>query len=1335
MGIATKIVLYGGFLALLFLVSLQNYLLFHSLAELFSIVIAFGIFVIGWNSRKYYKNNYLLFIGIAYLFVAFFDTLHTLAYKGMNIFHGYDDNNLPPQLWLVARYMESIALLLAPTFFNKPVRHWRIVSVLTVISALAIYAIFFADIFPVCFVTGSGLTPFKVGSEYLIDLILCAALYMLYRYKAHFEPGVVKLLTLSIVCTMVTELCFTVYVHLYGISNLIGHFFKILSFWFMYKAIIETALGKPYDLLFRELHTSEKQFSNAFHFAPIGIALVQPNGRWLKVNRVVCAMLGYTEDELLSKTFQDITHPDDLEADLDQVRQMLDGPIASYQAEKRYVHKNGSAIWVLRSTSLVRDDDGNPQHFITQIINITDRKTIEMVQTFLAGRGWMSSDEEFFPALARFLSELLSLEFICIDRLIGDGHMARTVAVYHNGKFEDNVEYALKDTPCGEVVGKIICCFPRDVVDLFPNDPVLREINAQSYAGITLWGKEEKPIGLIALIGEKPFANQALVETVLHFVAPRATGELERMLAEEVLRESENRYRTLFDFGMDGVVVIDPETTRLIDFNDLACRQLGYTREEFSLLSLVDIESMEPPEVIKSHIERIVATGYDEFETMLRAKQGDARNVHVKARYTIINGKNVCHCIWRDITQRKKDEQLAAARLHLIEYGLVHTLDELLTETLNRIEDLTGSLIGFYHFVQEEQGTLTLHAWSTRTARDFCTAEGSGSHYEIQKAGVWGDCIHERRPVVHNDYASLPHRKGMPAGHATVIRQMAVPIIRSGSIVGVIGIGNKPSNYTEDDISLVSHFADLAWDIAERKQIIDSLGESNERFEAAFKNAPMMIAISRLEDHTYLDVNQRFLDLFGFSREEVIGKTSVELGLVSEADQNKLREAISRDGRIIEQEFSICTKSGQQLSCVNWCEMITFSGQKRLLSIAMDITARKHAEEEKKALQSRLIQVQKMEAIGTLAGGIAHDFNNILGAIIGYTEIARDEVPPESSIAKSLNKVLDASQRATALVKQILAFSRQVNLQRIPLNISHVVKDTIKLLRPSIPSTIEIRQQIDSSFRPILADSTQVHQIIMNLCTNAYHAMEQTGGVLQITIEDVELSLSDLQKHPGVQPGGFVKLSISDTGAGIDADIRSRIFEPYFTTKEVGKGTGMGLSIVHGIVASYGGFVTCESEIGKGTVFNIFFPAIEEQAASEVKPMELTPSGTERILFIDDEEILAEMGKTMLEQLGYDVTISNSSIEALAAFQNQPDQFDVVITDQTMPGMTGFDFAKRLLQIRPNIPIILCTGYSNLVNEEQAKIVGIKGFIMKPMSKKEIAKCLRAVLDENRIAG
>jgi len=404
--------------------------------------------------------------------------------------------------------------------------------------------------------------------------------------------------------------------------------------------------------------------------------------------------------------------------------------------------------------------------------------------------------------------------------------------------------------------------------------------------------------------------------------------------------------------------------------------------------------------------------------------------------------------------------------------------------------------------------------------------------------------------------------------------------------------------------------------------------------------------------------------------------------------------------------------------------------QNQLLLCLHDITARKRAEEEKEALQAQLLQAQKMEAIGTLAGGIAHDFNNILGAIIGYSEIASDCIPPTSEAVKHLDKVLKASERAATLVKQILAFSRQANIERIPLKPGSIVKEAIKLLRPSLPSTITIKQNIEPSTRSILADPTHVHQILLNLCTNAFHAMEQTGGTLEITLADRTLSQQNLAHAPNLLAGAFVALTVGDTGPGIPAEIRNKIFDPYFTTKEAGKGTGMGLAIIHGIVTSYGGIITCESQPGRGTVFEILFPAIDQRAVSETRPVEVSPAGTEHILLVDDEEMLANLGKTMLERLGYAVTMQTSSLEALALFHNQPTEFAAVITDQTMPEMTGMELADKLLQIRPDLPIILCTGYSNLVNEEQAKMLGIQGFMMKPMTRKELSTLLRRVLDQ-----
>ncbi len=403
----------------------------------------------------------------------------------------------------------------------------------------------------------------------------------------------------------------------------------------------------------------------------------------------------------------------------------------------------------------------------------------------------------------------------------------------------------------------------------------------------------------------------------------------------------------------------------------------------------------------------------------------------------------------------------------------------------------------------------------------------------------------------------------------------------------------------------------------------------------------------------------------------------------------------------------------------------------RMLGTIQDITERKRAEEENKRLQAQLQQAQKMEAIGTLAGGIAHDFNNILSAILGYAEMVQEDSPVGSRVRKDIDQVVNAGHRAKELVKQILAFSRQDATEHIPVQPAAIIKEALKMLRSSLPSTIDIRQDIDAEAGLVLADPTQIHQTLINLCTNAFHAMEETGGTLTISLKRIALSHDDLQGEPHVQPGRFMQLSVGDTGYGIASDIKEKIFDPYFTTKEIDKGTGMGLAIIHGIVESYQGFITCHSRPGEGTVFHVYLPIIPDTALSEIKSAapDLTPVGNEHILYIDDEEILAEMGKTMLERLGYRVTARTSSLEALATFQNQPDQFDLVITDQTMPGMTGVDLARRMLQIRPGMPIILCTGFSTLITEDKAKSLGIKGFALKPLARKDIAALIRKVLE------
>jgi PAS domain S-box-containing protein len=395
-----------------------------------------------------------------------------------------------------------------------------------------------------------------------------------------------------------------------------------------------------------------------------------------------------------------------------------------------------------------------------------------------------------------------------------------------------------------------------------------------------------------------------------------------------------------------------------------------------------------------------------------------------------------------------------------------------------------------------------------------------------------------------------------------------------------------------------------------------------------------------------------------------------------------------------------------------------------------DITEKKEAEEDRDRLRRQLIQSQKMESIGTLAGGIAHDFNNILGAIIGYTDIAKDYIPCDSIAGKSLSKVTQSSQRAAMLVKQILAFSRQDNIDRTVFMPKKVIKEAIDIIAAATPSTIEIKENIAERTKNIYANRTQIHQIVVNLSTNACHAMEQKGGILQIELQDCKLLAEDLIHHPDISPGDFVVITVSDTGIGIAPDLWGRIFDPYFTTKEVGKGSGMGLSIIHGIVTECGGFVNYETDLGHGSVFRVYFPAVDEAEAEPIQAGEIAPTGNERVMFVDDEPVLVEMGQTMLEQLGYSVSPQTSSATALDIFRQNPSNFDLVITDQTMPGLTGLEFAKELLKIRPDLPIIICTGYSATVDEDHAKAVGIKGFGMKPLGKSSLAVLIRQALDD-----
>ena len=394
---------------------------------------------------------------------------------------------------------------------------------------------------------------------------------------------------------------------------------------------------------------------------------------------------------------------------------------------------------------------------------------------------------------------------------------------------------------------------------------------------------------------------------------------------------------------------------------------------------------------------------------------------------------------------------------------------------------------------------------------------------------------------------------------------------------------------------------------------------------------------------------------------------------------------------------------------------------------ARDITDRKRAEEEKEKLETQLRQSQKMEAVGTMAGGIAHDFNNILSIILGNTELAIRDVPEWHPVKESLDEVRKACLRAKDVIRQLLSFGRKSEMQLRPLDISVILRESLKLIRSSLPSYVEIQQNFDEDIWTTLADPTQINQILINLSTNAADAIENTGGILSVSLENVEITRQDPELN--LEPGRYVKIRISDTGVGISAEDMERIFDPYYTTKNVGKGTGMGLAVVHSIVETHNGRINVSSTPGKGTTFEIFLCSIDEAPIAEAQENETLLHGSETILFVDDEESIVKLNKARLERLGYQVIGTADPLEALELFRHNSIQFDLVISDMTMPNMTGDRLAGEMMKIRPDIPIILCTGFSGQISEELALEKGIRAFVMKPLELKELVETVRNVVD------
>lgn len=891
-------------------------------------------------------------------------------------------------------------------------------------------------------------------------------------------------------------------------------------------------------------------------------------------------MLGYALDELTPHvtTWEELIHPDDKPEVMERLTAHLKDETEFYEAEYRIKHKSGGWVWILDKGRVIeRDAEGRPLRACGTHLDITTRKKVEEAlrnnETLLAQSqqiakvgSWqfdltanqLSWSEETYRIFGLDPRDFAGTYEAFLEAVHPDDHDA-VEGAYSNSLVEGRAGYEIEHRIVRRDTGEVRHVYEK----------CLHTRNAR--------GEVVRSIGMV----------QDVTERV----------------------EKETEYAQFLKTAIDGFWIIDMNG-RLLEVNESAAGQLGYTLEEMTRLTISDIEASESREETGLRMKILCETGYSLFETRHRRKDGTLIDVEVSASFMPVGGGRFV-VFTRNITDRKeaeREDRLSKTRLEIIQrISTPGATEKAVSDTvLEGMLELTESPIGYLGLLTGEEDVMQIHAWSTSVMAE-CALHKGPLEFAVAQAGLWGEPIRNRRPVIVNNYgAPHPAKRGCPEGHISMTSFMSVPVFEGDRIAAVAAVGNRERPYEETDMRQLTLLMDGWWEQVRHKRAV----------------------------------------------------------------------------------------------------------------------------QEKEMLQARLQQAQKMESIGTLAGGVAHDFNNILSIILGNTELAMHDLPEWSPVQVSLEETREASLRARDLVNQVLLFARRKDEAISSFDLGSVARESLKMLRASIPTLVEIHEEIQERLPAVLAGPSQLQQIIMNLCTNASQVMEAEGGVLSFKLDLAELD-APMHTSTGRLPvGAYVRIQVRDTGPGIPQENLGRIFEPFFTTKEVGEGTGLGLAVVHGIVQDRQGGIVVESEEGKGISFTVYLPASDETPAATVKAEDTEhPKGSERILFVDDEPMVMKLGQRILERHGYEVEVRSSAVDALECFRREPERFDLVVTDMTMPGMRGDRLAEEVMAIRPGIPVILCSGYSKFLSDEDLRETGIRAFVMKPLTQRDLANTVRRVLD------
>ena len=771
------------------------------------------------------------------------------------------------------------------------------------------------------------------------------------------------------------------------------------------------------------------------------------------------------------------------------------------------------------------------------------------------------------------------------------------------------------------------------------------------------------------------------------------TDITERMQTEDALRESEARFKALHNASFGGIAIHDKGII-------LDCNQGLSEMTDYAVTELIGMNGLLLiAEKSRTAVMNNILSGYEKpYEAIGLRKNGEEFPMHLEARNVPYKGKTVRTVEFRDITEQKQAEK--ALRESEEKYRILFDTFPLgitVSDPSGKVVESNATAVKLLGVQKDEH-----EAWHV-----------DGEEWRIIRP--------DGTPMPIDEYASVRALK-----ENRRVENVEMGIVKPDAEITWISVTAAP--LLLEKYGIVVTYADIS---ARKRAEHDYQTLFREMLDGFALHEIICDARGRPVDYRFLAVNPAFEHLTGLKASSVVGRTVREV--MPEIEPYWIetygKVALTGEPAFFENDSAELKKH---------FEVTAFQpAVNQFACIFTDITDRQKVKEEKAKLDAQLQQAQKMESIGSLAGGIAHDLNNILFPISGLSEMLLDDMPADTPVHKSVEQIHKSAKRGSDLVKQILAFSRQSNPQKLPIRIQPILKEALKLAQATIPRNIEVNSHISTDCGMVSADPTQIHQIAMNLITNAFHAVEKTGGTIQIELKSVAaipFGEKDELPFPAIQSGRYACIAVSDTGIGINKSVIDKIFDPYFTTKELGKGTGLGLSVVHGIVKEHGGDIRVYSEVGKGTAFHVYLPLLDDAKDSETATVNRKyPTGSESILLVDDEEPILRMQQMMLERLGYKVTARASSPDALDAFRANPSKFDLVISDRGMPNMTGEQLARELISIRPNIPVILCTGFSDENDERRARNLGVKGFLKKPVATGDIAEMVRKVLDESKL--